>query len=272
MSKPFGAVDTPEQGGTISGKKYINWGWCLTPMPSKIPVDGSTITVYVDGVALGNPVYNIYRADIAKAFPGYANSDGAVGYFYIDTTAYDDGVHAIQWVVTDNAGNSDGIGSRYFTISNDIPVSSSSAASASSASGSGVANSGKVLPPVLRNISKVKGLPVEVSTPVRLKTGFDRHRGSRVIGSDSADIYHVNIREFERMELELAPGDSYLTGGVLVGDTVRPLPVGSTLRDGTFYWSIGEGFYGKYELVFVITDRNGGMSKRTVTVTIGPKF
>jgi hypothetical protein len=116
--KPFGAIDTPAQGGTASGKNFINWGWVLTPQPNSIPTNGSTINVYIDGVAIGHPVYNNYREDIAGLFPGYANSNGAVGYFYLDTTAYENGVHTIQWTAADNAGNNDGIGSRYFTIQN----------------------------------------------------------------------------------------------------------------------------------------------------------
>ncbi|UCH93490.1 MAG: endo alpha-1,4 polygalactosaminidase [Candidatus Aminicenantes bacterium] len=116
--KPFGAIDTPVQGGIASGSKFIVWGWVLTPQPNRISTDGSTINVYVDGVNLGHPTYNIYRADIADFFPSYANSNGAAGYFYLDTTAYEDGVHTIQWVVVDSAGNTDGIGSRYFIIRN----------------------------------------------------------------------------------------------------------------------------------------------------------
>ncbi len=116
--KPFGAIDTPAQGGTASGSSFVNWGWVLTPQPNNIPNNGTTINVYVDGVYLGHPTYNIYRKDIADLFPGYANSSGAVGYFYLDTTAFENGVHTIQWTATDNAGNTDGIGSRYFTIQN----------------------------------------------------------------------------------------------------------------------------------------------------------
>ena len=116
--KPFGAIDTPAQGGPASGNSFINWGWVLTPKPNSIPTDGSTINVYVDGVYLGHPTYNIYRKDIADLFPGYANSSGAAAYFYLDTTAYENGVHTMQWTATDNAGNTDGIGSRYFTIRN----------------------------------------------------------------------------------------------------------------------------------------------------------
>ncbi|MCP4220477.1 MAG: hypothetical protein GY765_37965, partial [bacterium] len=116
--KPFGAIDTPTQGGSASGSSFVNYAWALTPVPNTIPTDGSTITVYVDGVALGNPVYNQYRDDIATLFPGYNNSNGAAGHFYLDTTAYTNGVHTISWSVKDDAGNSDGIGSRYFTINN----------------------------------------------------------------------------------------------------------------------------------------------------------
>ena len=41
---PFGAIDTPAQGGTVSGSASINWGWALTPQPKTIPFDGSTIS------------------------------------------------------------------------------------------------------------------------------------------------------------------------------------------------------------------------------------
>jgi hypothetical protein len=117
-SKPFGTIDTPAQGATISGNAYVNFGWALTQSGYNIPVDGSTITVMVDGVAVGHPTYNQYRSDIANFFPGLANSNGAVGFFYLDTTKLANGVHTISWVVYDNQGRNDGIGSRYFTVEN----------------------------------------------------------------------------------------------------------------------------------------------------------
>ena len=120
-TRPFGAIDTPEQGATVSGV-YVNFGWALTPQPKSIPSDGSTITVFVDGVAIGHPVYGQFRSDVAALFPGYANSDGAVGALQIDTTLLANGVHTIAWVVTDSAGVSEGIGSRYFTVQNGTAV------------------------------------------------------------------------------------------------------------------------------------------------------
>jgi parallel beta-helix repeat protein len=117
-AKPFGTIDTPAPGGTASGSRYRNHGWVLTPMPNSIPTDGSTIDVYVDGIYQGHPVYNVYRPDVAALFPGYANSNGAHAYIDIDTTAFANGMHTIEWTVTDNAGNSEGIGSRYIFILN----------------------------------------------------------------------------------------------------------------------------------------------------------
>ncbi|HTP89273.1 MAG TPA: hypothetical protein VMJ34_20125 [Bryobacteraceae bacterium] len=114
---PFGAIDTPGQGETVSGT-IVNFGWALTPQPYSIPTDGSTITVTVDGVTLGHPVYNQYRSDIATGFPGYANANGAVGYFTIDTTTLTNGIHTIGWLVYDNNGKGAGIGSRFFWVQN----------------------------------------------------------------------------------------------------------------------------------------------------------
>ena len=117
-TKPFGTLDTPAPGATVSGNAYLVWGWGLTPMPAAIPTDGTTIWVWVDGVAQGHPVYDLYRSDIATLFPGYANSDGAVGYFVLDTTALANGIHTISWSITDDLGRADGVGSRYFWVSN----------------------------------------------------------------------------------------------------------------------------------------------------------
>lgn len=115
---PFGTIDTPAPGATVSGPAYVNFGWALTPQPNMIPVDGSTITVFLDNQAVGHPVYGQGRADISALFPGYQNTGKAVGYFMIDTTKLPNGLHTIAWVVSDNAGHSQGIGSRYFTVQN----------------------------------------------------------------------------------------------------------------------------------------------------------
>jgi hypothetical protein len=114
---PFGTIDTPAQGAEVSGV-LVNFGWALTPSPLGIPEDASTITVFLDGVPVGHPVYNQYRPDIANTFPGLYNSNGAVGYFVIDTRLLADGLHSIAWSVRDRAGNLNGIGSRNFYVKN----------------------------------------------------------------------------------------------------------------------------------------------------------
>jgi len=69
-------------------------------------------------VLVGHPVYNNFRADIAALFPGLANSNGAVGYFMLDTRTLADGIHTIAWIIRDDAGQASGVGSRYFRVQN----------------------------------------------------------------------------------------------------------------------------------------------------------
>jgi hypothetical protein len=117
-SKPFGAIDTPGQGEVVCGSSYINFGWALTQNPNDIPADSSTITVYIDGTPVGHPGTRSARADITTLFSSNYVTDHAVGGFVFDTNQYANGVHSIYWLVTDTAGHQDGIGSRFFTVSN----------------------------------------------------------------------------------------------------------------------------------------------------------
>jgi len=220
-AKPFGTIDTPGQGGTISGNAFVNFGWALTQNPLTIPTDGSTIAVMVDGQTLGHPVYNQFRSDIATAFPGRANSGGAVGYFVLDTTKLSNGVHAIQWVVFDSAGHGDGLGSRFFTVLN-------------SEGAGGVARP-------------------EVDAQLTFPSG---------------SAMEAEVDEMGRIELPVGGSNGYL----LVSGERRPLPAGSSLSDGVFYWHPGPGFRGRYELIFeradgtdlVVTVRVGQIGKRPI--------
>jgi hypothetical protein len=114
---PFGTIDTPGQGETVSGT-ITNWGWALTPRPAAIQADGSTIDVLIDGAVVGHPIYGVNRSDVAALFPGYANMSAAGGYFTIDTTTFANGVHTIAWIIRDSAGKTAAVGSRYFTVVN----------------------------------------------------------------------------------------------------------------------------------------------------------
>lgn len=195
-TKPFGTIDTPVQGGSASGTAFVNFGWALTQNPKVIPVDGSTINVLLDGVTLGHPAYNQYRSDIATLFPGLANSNGAVGFFYIDTSTLANGTHTIAWVATDNAGNTDGLGSRYFTVLN---------------------NTG----------------PVAAPEESALAPSVELARS-------------IEIEELDRLNLRTGAARGFL----ILGEERRPLPIGSTLKGGVFYWQPGPGFLGEYWLLF----------------------
>jgi hypothetical protein len=264
--KPFGAIDTPTQGGAASGSNYLNWGWALTPRPNHIPTDGSTINVWVDGVNKGHPSYNRYRKDIAQFFPDYENSDGAAGLFEFDTTGYADGVYTIQWTATDSANNTDGIGSRYFTIDNTGNRNMNKATSAP--------QNHKCSPPI--RIQRIKDLPIDNRTPVKMKKGFEKDIQPREIYADHDGLINIKIKELGRIELDLSASftdTSKISGYLLVGDSIQSLPIGSTLKDGVFYWMPGLAFFGKYHLVFI---EQGGpygeeMNRKDFLVEIGPK-
>lgn len=228
---PFGSLDTPTQGGVASGTQYPQFGWVLTPLPNYIPQDGSTIKVWVDGVIVKSPTYNNYRPDIANAFPGYANSNGAVGYIFLDTTRYTNGTHTIYWTVYDSAGNSAGIGSRYFTIDNNTTNRST--------------------PSI--NVD-LKQVPLNYFNPVKVKRGFSLNSKSETFHPDTNGYISINVSELDRCEIQFKRSrkdeSSMSTPSV---SNITPLPVGSTLdrEQGIFYWSPGPGFVGNYSYQFV---------------------
>jgi len=224
--KPFGAIDTPFQGGDAAGAEFINFGWTLTPKPNSIKKNGSTIKVWVDGVPLeGNPEYNQYRKDVADLFPTYNNSDGAGGFYYLDTTLYTNGVHTIAWSVTDDAGNTDGIGSRYFNVMN---VNNPAAASIS----------GFNYDYGYQDRFSIEHCPTAAS-PVYLKKGYKAASPENACYPGSSAIITIEIKEGERIEIQ-STSTGYYCGYMIVGDQLKPLPVGSFLdtRRGVFYWQV----------------------------------
>jgi hypothetical protein len=235
--KPFGAIDTPSQAGAAAASSgYINWGWVLTPQPNTIPTDGSTIDVIVNGLTLGHPTYNIYREDIATLFPGYNNSDGAVGYFPFDTTIFADGVHTMQWRVTDDAGNTASIGTRYFTISNTDKSAG---------------------PPLAGRARTSLVAPGAGST--RVHPVLDQKSGVFIVNFGDADMIQLDLSD-----LFQASGGSY-NGLSRRGDRYGPLPIGSNLdrANGIFNWLPGSVFNGRFEIDF---SRASGGETQWITV------
>jgi len=258
--KPFGAIDTPAQGGAASGKKYLNFGWVLTPQPNHIPVDGSTINVYVDGVKLGHPVYNLYRQDIATLFPSYANSQGAVGYYYLDTTGYKNGVHTIGWTATDNAGNTDGIGSRFFSIQN-----------------TGSLLHGEINTGTSRlDFPGILELPVNNSIPgkVKVKRGYNEKGEFFTPDRDREGVPKIVLKELDRVEIRFGDEIEVLDGYMTRGNRLYDLPIGSTLdtASGCFYWQTAPGFIGEYRFVLAIKSSDGNISGMNLSIKIVPRF
>jgi len=255
--EPFGAIDLPSQGGIASGSDYLNWGWALTPQPNTIPIDGSTIDVLVDGVNLGHPVYNLYRKDVAEYFPGYNNSNGAVGYFYLDTTKYTDGVHTISWNVEDDAGNANGIGSRYFTIQN-----SNNRNSGTSNISETESNRREDIP-FHHLISQPHNTFTE---PVEIIKGYRQDIKPLPLYPDANGNLTIELEKLDRIEIRFqgtgntdinSKNSEYSTDGwygiQTVAGKLRTLPIGSFLdkRNGIFYWQPGPAAKGLFKLVFI---------------------
>jgi hypothetical protein len=265
--KPFGAIDTPGQGGEAAGSNYRVQGWALTPMPNKVPTDGSTVKVRIDGQEIGNVHYNIYRLDIATLFPGYANSSGAMGYLDFDTRTYESGLHTIDWLATDNAGNIDGIGSRYFYIQN---------AGYDSQSAARVDIAGNITTAKARyRFSNLLEIPLEQTAPIKMTIGYKKDAKPETIAADKNGIIHITAPQDERVVLDLSrPSAGYYTGYLQVMDQLRPLPPGASIdtESGIFYWQPGPASFGKYHLVFIAKSETGLISKKFVTIEITPKF
>ncbi|MCP5052312.1 MAG: hypothetical protein GY940_34410, partial [bacterium] len=175
-------------------------------------------------------------------------------------------VHTIQWTVKDDAGNFDGIGSRYFTVNN-IQSRSQSQTQA------------------MHDMDiRIQDIPLDTMTSLNVKTGYspefpNKEKRYRRDEHESARI-EIEIPELGRVELHLAgetveeeiePGTSFM-GYQLVSNGLRPLPIGSHLdkKRGIFYLHAGVAFLGDYHLVFIKTDGVGNRTRQEVTVTIKP--
>ena len=73
----------------------------------------------------------------------------------------------------------------------------------------------------------------------------------------------AEIEQLGLLELHLGA----VHGHSLVDGQIAPLPVGSTLKGGVFYWQAALGFLGNYQLVF---ERPDGSEVR-VQVHVRPK-
>ncbi len=250
-TKPFGSIDTPTIGGDPGTSP--NFGWALTPKVNgvatcKIPSSG--VQVSIDSGPLQPVVYGDVRTDIAGAFPGYSNSAAAGGHFIFDWSTLSNGPHTIGWLVTDDCGRADGIGSRFFNVT----------------TGSSVVAAPDVTSFRLKAeaTERESGAKTESNEPITVAYGYGGEL-PRVVEPGLDGARTVEIKQGDRIELRMPPG--FGAASQILGGQPRRLPLGSTwdAASGTFYWQPAPGFLGPFRLVF-----GSGSERISVRVVIKP--
>jgi hypothetical protein len=89
-SVPFGFLDSPALGQTISGI-YSVYGWALV---ENQPIE--RVEIYLDGELIGEAFYGESRPDVANAYPGREGSPNFGYSFQLDTTLYSNGIHTLS--------------------------------------------------------------------------------------------------------------------------------------------------------------------------------
>jgi hypothetical protein len=281
-TKPFGAIDLPAQGGVASGT-MVNAGWVLTQSGKDVPADSSTVTVFIDGVALKHlDPGRIARPDITGLFSPSYDTTHAAGGTGIDTTAFPNGVHTIFWIVSDTGSNTDGIGSRFFTISNGSLFADPASRLAAHTRTSLVIAAPTTLDiptTAAARLSSSGALDAEIAaapadlSPIQGRRGFDLERALQTYEASSGRI-DVQAEELDRIELHLSgTSDHQYSGYLHTPAGLRPLPVGSSLNasTGEFTWMPGVGFYGAYDITFVDWRGDRPVSRQDVRITLNAK-
>ena len=242
---PFGAIDTPRQGETVSGTINI-FGWVLSRGFRRAdPPGGGTVRVVIDGVSVGSPVGWTSRSDLSSFFSAVTHSGilWSLGVLALDTRTLTNGVHTVAWAVTDNSGAAAGVGSRYFTVANAAPATAAPL-SATMAT---------------REAATVRTAP----TSLQGRRGFDLEGPFRTYQYDADGLAVVQAEELDRIELRTDASEGYLT----TASGVQPLPFGARLdANGVFTWQPGVAFLGTYDFVFV-----GAAGAKRVRVVLNPK-
>ena len=251
---PFGAIDTPDQGATVSGAVYNNFGWVLAPGTALAYPPHGTVTVLIDGVPVGSPSGWVSRSDLTGLFPvaAYPGIANALGVAAIDTTTLANGLHTIAWIVTADNGQSAGIGSRFFTVQ----------------------NAGAALEEGLADTTSIDAAPQDRSA-IAARRGYDLALPFRSLAVGASGRTTLHGEELDRFEIALghSVASETLTGYLRTSDGFAPLPAGSQLDPiaGVFTWQPGVGFVQAYDLVFVRRAGGHAVSRQEVRIVINPK-
>ena len=280
---PFGAIDTPLQGGSASGT-INNFGWVLVRGTAAAPVyanppQGGTVRIAIDGALIATlPGGWTSRPDLTALFPAaeYIGIANALGVAALDTTALTNGVHTIAWIVTATNTQASGIGSRYFTVSNGSGLSLDPEEGASAI----VASPQVIQMPraaALRSGGSASALAAEIAAAasdpraITGRRGYDTSTAFRRYSAANG-VITVQSEELDRIELRLGGGQG-LTGYMRTGSSLTALPIGSALNatTGVFTWQPGVGFVGSYDLAFVRWAGGRAVSRQDVRVVLNPK-
>ena len=109
--------------------------------------------------------------------------------------------------------------------------------------------------------------PVLATEAIRLRRGYNLRREPELLAPDRDGIFSVEMEELGRIELHLAASAGYL----VVNGERSPLPIGSSLKAGVFYWQLSAGVLGDFDLVFLRNQSGGSVQEVTARVHVGPR-
>ncbi len=294
----FGTMITPGQGGIARGSAFANRGWLMESSRDSVPGNEPVLSVWVDGVRVEDAEFRRVREETLPVFadlpsasarpvlaasPGHAYGGaqavpavsvgessetefylhGKEGRVTLDTTGYQNGLHAIAWTLCDGRGGERVLDHRIFEVNNRV---------------SPPANTPTFRYP--RSIFQVdpSDVPLDYINPVGIQVGYRKDGMFRTAAPGDSGRIVINLSELERLEIrlklprkELKKQKTFYEGYQLIGGELRKLPVGSTLDmvKGVFSWQPGPGFVGEYQLVFIENRVKGEAKKKHVTINIG---
>lgn len=85
------------------------------------------------------------------------------------------------------------------------------------------------------------------ASPVVLLRSYDPNRPPENLRPDQQGAYSFEVEQLDRFELKVGAVEGYQ----MVNGTRTPLPVGSSIKNGSFYWQLGPAFLGEFHLVLL---------------------